>query len=323
MKLLTIDDFIDILTKVKQRGSNYLFSKLTLSRMSRTKASFNQQKIIHSNWWLVPKVRKRWNSLITGNENQTYEEYMMTKVFKNETKLKLLSIGSGVCSHELKLAEYENFEEILCVDLAQNRLNEAKKVALIKGLNNIHFLCANFLKHNFKKKYYDIVFFHQSLHHFNNVETLITTKILDFLKHNGKVVINEYVGANRLQFPKNQIKSINKGLKIIPKKYRTRFKTGQVKNNFYGSGIIRMILADPSECIDSANILPCLHKYFYPLIEKNYGGNILMNVLKDISHHFIKTDEEKEKILDELFQLEDNYLKSNKSDFVFGVFQKK
>ena len=53
--------------------------------------------------------------------------------------MKLLSIGSGVCSHELKLAEYDNFEEIVCVDLAQNRLNEAKEVALSKGLKNMHF----------------------------------------------------------------------------------------------------------------------------------------------------------------------------------------
>lgn len=323
MKIITIDDLIDLFTKSKQRGLDYLFSKLTLNRMSRTKITFNQQKIIHSNWWIVPMVRKRWNKLITGNENQTYEEYMMTKILHNEKKLKLLSIGSGVCSHELKLAEYDNFEEILCVDLAQNRLNEAKEVALTKGLKNIHFVCVDFLKHNFKNEYYDIIFFHQSLHHFNHVEDLIKTKISDYIKPNGKVVINEFVGATRMQLPKNQIKAINKGLKIIPKKYRTRFKTGQVKNNFYGSGIIRMILADPSECIDSANILPSLHKYFNPLVEKDYGGDILMNVLKDISHHFIETNEEKEKILTALFEFEDNYLKSNKSDFVFGVYQKK
>ena len=48
-----------------------------------------------------------------------------------------------------------------------------------------------------------------------------------------------------------------------------------------------------------------------------------MNVLKDISHHFVVINTEKEKILTSLFQFEDEYLKSNKSDFVFGVYQKK
>ena len=69
--------------------------------------------------------------------------------------------------------------------------------------------------------------------------------------------------------------------------------------------------------------MPSLHNYFNPLIEKYYGGNILMNVLKDISHHFVETNKEKEKILNNLFEFEDDYLKSNKSDFVFGVYQKK
>tara|TARA_B100001059_G_scaffold85523_3_gene83675 strand:- start:12231 stop:12533 length:303 start_codon:yes stop_codon:yes gene_type:complete len=100
-------------------------------------------------------------------------------------------------------------------------------------------------------------------------------------------------------------------LKIIPKKFKPRFKTGQLKNNFYGSGIIRMILADPSECIDSASIIPSLHKDFNPIVEKGFGGNILMNVLKDLSHHFVDTNEEKIEILNALFEFEDDYLKSN------------
>ena len=67
-----------------------------------------------------------------------------------------------------------------------------------KGLHNIRFVCANFFKHDFQNEYYDIVFFHQSLHHFNNVEQVLTTKISNCLKPNGKVVINEFVGATRM-----------------------------------------------------------------------------------------------------------------------------
>jgi len=323
MKLISVDDFIDLYSKGKQRGLDFLLSKLTFSNLSRTKSTFNQTKIIHSNWWIVPLVRKRWNKLVSGDENKTYEEYMMTELLHKEKNLKLLSIGSGVCSHELKLAEYNNFEEIVCVDLAQNRLNEAQKAAQKKGLNNIHFVCADFFKHDFQNEYYDIVFFHQSLHHFNNVEQVLTTKISNCLKPNGKIVINEFVGATRMQLPKSQIKAINDALKIVPKKFKSRFKTGQLKNNFYGSGIIRMILADPSECIDSASIIPSLHKHFNPIVEKGFGGNILMNVLKDLSHHFVDTNDEKEKILNALFEFEDHYLKSNNSDFMFGIYQKK
>ena len=83
-----------------------------------------------------------------------------------------------------------------------------------------------------------------------------------------------------------------------------------------------MIVADPSECIESETILSNIHKKFYPIIEQPIGGNILMNVLKDISHNFIPLDDEKKKILEKLFDFEDKYLEQNTSDFIFGVYKK-
>lgn len=82
-----------------------------------------------------------------------------------------------------------------------------------------------------------------------------------------------------------------------------------------------MIIADPSECIDSSSIMPSIHTHFKTIIEKPYGGNILMSALRDISHHFYKLDDEKELILNNLFNIEDEYLKNNQSDFVFGIYQ--
>tara|TARA_Y100000766_G_scaffold120279_1_gene103338 strand:- start:26055 stop:27026 length:972 start_codon:yes stop_codon:yes gene_type:complete len=323
MKIITKDDFIDLFSKCKQRGIEYVLSKLTLNRLSRTKSSFNQSKIIHSNWWIIPLVRKRWNILITGKADKTYEEYMMTEVFQDKKKLKLLSIGSGSCSHEITLAKYDNFEEIVCVDLAQNRINEAKEIAKKLCLKKIKFVCEDIFKYKIEDDYYDIIFFHQSLHHIKKVDNFLKTKVSSWLKLNGNVVINEFVGENRMQLSKYQINTINKALEIIPIKYKSRFKTGHIKTKFYGSGILRMMLADPSECVDSSNIIKSLHKHFNPIVEKGFGGNIIMNVLKDISHHFVENNKEKEKILKKLFEFEDAYLKSNKSDFVFGIYQKK
>lgn len=59
------------------------------------------------------------------------------------------------------------------------------------------------------------------------------------------------------------------------------------------------------------------------ITESNFGGNLLINVLKDLSHHFVELDPGKELILNQLFELEDDYLKLNKSDFVFGIYQLK
>ena len=84
-----------------------------------------------------------------------------------------------------------------------------------------------------------------------------------------------------------------------------------------------MRIADPSECIDSSSILPTLRGYLNPLVEKAYGGNILMHALKDIAHHFIDERIETDEVLERLFEFEDRYLKDNESDFWFGVYEKK
>ncbi|WP_299779158.1 class I SAM-dependent methyltransferase [uncultured Formosa sp.] len=321
-RLITKDDIRDSLIKGQQRGWDFIFSKLISSNTSRTKTAFSKSAKISSNWWNIPEVKKRWNKKISDNENINYEEYLLNTILKNKKDLKLLSLGSGECYHEIELAHQDNFNKITCVDFTPIRISEAKKAAQKEKLKNIEFVCADIENYNIQKNYYDIVLFNASLHHLKNVESLLSKKINYCLKDAGLLIINEYVGPSRLQFTKFQLKKINEAIITIPKKFRKNFNSSIYKNNFSGPGIIRMIIADPSECIDSENIMPTIHKHFETIIEKPYGGNILMNVLKDISHHFIVLNDEKKEVLDKLFLLEDDYLIHNNSDFIFGVYKK-
>ena len=325
MRLVTIDDFRDIYFKMKQRGFNFILSKLHPFGQARTKYAYNQQNALVSEWHIIPQVIKRKNKLITGNENVDYNEYLMTEIFAGKSNLRLLSLGSGTSNREIRLASYPNFSEIVCVDIAKNQLNKAKEIALKNNLNNIRFVCADideYLKD--KRSNFDIVLFNQSLHHFKNVDFLISHQIFGVLKNGGNLIINEYVGKNRLQYSSEQIKAINEALKLIPDKYKKIFGTNITKKKFYGLGLLRMIIADPSECIDSKSILPAIHSSFKTVIEKPYGGNIIMGTLKNIAHNFLTSDSDmgKEHILDALFAFEDDYLKKNQSDFIFGVYEK-
>ncbi|KAA3622371.1 MAG: class I SAM-dependent methyltransferase [Flavobacterium sp.] len=321
-RYLTVDDITDVLHKSKQRGVGFLLSKLNIFGLKRTEKTFDQLDYESADWWIVPKVVERWNKLNTGNPNMDYKEFFVTNYLQNKTGLRLISLGSGASHHEIELAKYANFEEIICIDIAKNRLLEAEVKAQQLNLKNIKFICADINNYNIPEEYFDVVFFHASLHHFNHIEHFVKTTIKNSLKPNGLLVINEFVGATRLQFPKHQIAKINEALRIIPKKYRSRYKSNLLKSRYYGSGIYRMIVADPSECIDSESILPAIHSNFETVLERPYGGNILMSALKDISHHFVELDSEKNKVLDELFLLEDEYLTNHASDFVFGIYRK-
>jgi ubiquinone/menaquinone biosynthesis C-methylase UbiE len=324
MKIITLDDFIDTYFKIIQRGRRFFFSKFTFNDEKRTMSAFDNTSFISSYFWSIPKVLERWNILITGNANINYIEYLSQDFLKNKSELKLLSLGSGICNREIELAEHSNlFKEVVCVDIAENLLQIAARNAAKKNVCNIKFITKNIYDFKFKENYYDIVFFKSSLHHFDKIENFLSGKIKHTLKSDGFLIINEFVGATRHQFSQNQITAINEAISVIPKKFRTRFKSKFHKNKYRGVGILRMIMADPSECIDSGSIMPSIHKHYNTIVEKPYGGNLLMSALRDISHHFFELNEEKAQILNQLFLLEDNYLKENQSDFMFGIYANK
>lgn len=322
MALVTLEDFRDIYLKGVQRGMPFLLSKLSLSGKRRTKSSFNETDIRIDSWSMIPAVRRRFNLLITGDENMTYEEYLSGKLIPSGQKIRMLSVGSGVCSHEIRLATLNPHWDITCVDFSEQLIEEASRIATEKGLENMRFVVADILTYPLAENSFDLVFFNESLHHFKNMEGFLQ-RIHQVLIPSGWLVINEYVGANRMLYPKHQIEAINQGLDLIDKPYRQMFCSNLYKNKYYGSGRLRMIISDPSECVESEHILPSIHAIFSIKEEKSYGGNILMPLLKDLSHHFLELDGQKQLVLQQLFDFEDHYLQSYPSDFVFGVYEKK
>ena len=319
MKIISTEDIRDIYLKSIQRGSRFVYSKLSFSEERRTKISFNSTNIDGSNWWHIPLVKNRWNFMITGNKDITYEKYVSEKL--SDKKIKMLSIGSGVCSHELEFAKLNPNWEITCIDFSEKLLESAELTANKEGLRNIQFLANDIYKYDLPTNFYDIILFHSSLHHFKHLEKFLN-KVHNALILSGKLIINEYVGANRLQYSKMQLAEINKCLALLDKKQRKMYRSNICKNRYYGPGILRMIISDPSECIESEKILPVIYSKFKTIEERGYGGNLLMPVLKDISHHFIEPDETIKKSLYRIFDYEDNYLKHNKSDFVFGIYER-
>lgn len=320
-RIFTKDDLIDLYTKIKLRGTHFILSKFNLDSTKRTKSAFNELEINAAHSWIIPRVHERWNKLISGEPNQNFKQFLVSNFLNSSNNIKMLSLGSGRCEHELELAKHSNFEEIVCMDISDSLISNAKKNAKKNNLNNIYFKVENAYKYSFPKDYFDVVFFHASLHHFENINHFLNDKVKHTLKKDGLLIINEFVGANRLQYPKNQILAINKCLDLIPQKFKKRYKLNLYKNKYYGSGLLRMIIADPSECVDSSSIIPVIHNNFNTIYEKPFGGNILVPALKDLAHHFVDLNKEKDEVLSKLFEFEDCYLKTHNSDYIFGIYK--
>ena len=320
--IINIDDFYDLYYKIQQQGLNVITNRIGISQKSRIKRLWDKNNNPPINWWAIPQVEKRWNKLISNNCNINYQDYFIEKYLKNKENLILLSPGCGNGIKEIKYARHSQFKLVECFDMSSKQVNIAKENARKKSLKNMMFSINDLATFKFKKNHYDVIIFDMILHHIKDVSSILE-KVKYSLKNDGLLLVNEYVGPNRFQYTKEQLIKSNQILKKIPKNYRKRWNSHSFKTTVYKPGILRMILADPSEAINSESILPSLNKMFSLIEEKLYGGNLLHLILNDISHHFISVNSETIELLNYLFEKEDEFIKKYKvSDFAFCIYKK-
>ncbi|HPR30437.1 MAG TPA: class I SAM-dependent methyltransferase [Prolixibacteraceae bacterium] len=320
---LSFGDWIDLYFKLRQKRYRKLILGFNRQGKERTAAKWNSQ-LLSSDFWMIPEVRKRWNEKCTGHPDREYEDYFVQRYLPQSRNLRMLSVGCGSGARERKFARFPQFASIEGIDLAEKRIDEARKEASVLNLHQVHYHAGDFLNHPFACGTYDVVLFHSSLHHFNHLSQLIPEKVLPLLKPGGYLVLFEYTGPNRLQWSRRQLKRVNEILSMLPERYRKRRGNSALKRKAYRPGWIRMLLVDPSEAPDSESILPEIHRHFRTLEEKHVGWNLTHVLFKDIAHNFLQNDEETRRWIDFVFEKEDAFLKeTGHSDAVFGIYQKK
>ncbi len=323
--LFNKNDFLRVAEKIRQGYFNKVLSKLTAGKLNRVKESWKHTETNQSNWWDVPEVISRWNLLITGNPNLSPQEYYSKKYFSQKKNLNGLSIGCGTGHNELKWVKSANFERLAAHDLSKERIVYAKNQADGEGYSHIlEFFVSDFFDIKVRENEYDIIVAEGSVHHLKPVEKVVQ-RIKRMLKKDGYLIVNDFVGPSRFQWTDRQLEIVNGLLKIIPPRYRRRIHSGSIKNQHYKPGRLSMILNDPSEAVESSNILPSIKEHFDIVELKEYGGTILHILLNEIAHNFIPVNEESKRILQLCFEVEESMLnmKEIQSDYVFLVAKKK
>lgn len=318
---ISIGDFVDVYHKVRQKGLGFVFSKLNLSSTSRIQSKWDSFQS-SSDFWIIPTIQKRWNCMISGNENMEYEEYVFHKYLQGKSNLKLLSVGCGEGIHERNFAKHDCFSAIEATDISEKSIIKARILAKENNLS-INYRSGDFKQLVYDNNSFDVILFSSSLHHFEDVSTFLKNNVKPLLNENGILVINEYVGPNRLQWTNQQLKKANELLKELPMNYKLLYDNKTIKKKVYRPGIFRMLLVDPSEAPDSANIVSALNSNFKVLEQTNLGWNILHILLKGIAHNFCNDEKETQDLLTNLFSEEDQFVTETKSsDAIFGVYQK-
>lgn len=318
MKLISYSDFIELREKMLSTQLSFFLKKLQIVKSKRSQAHWNETYIPPTNWWNIPAVRDRWNQKITGNPTLSYVDYLINNYCIKWHRPRMLSVGCGTGSQEILFCQTHIFEKITAIDFAENNIQTARSKTNDPSL---HFIHSSFEAFQTNESF-DLILFHSSLHHLNNLENVML-KLQSLLKKDGLIIIHEYTGPNRINWNREQLAVCNKLLKSLPPTHNRFFASGKTKRKQTAPGWIRMVLSDPSEAVESQAIIPLLQIHFQELELKGYGGNILTPLLKGISHHFIENNSLNTQLLELLFKAEDEFLLSHTDDYHFGIYKKR
>lgn len=234
-------------------------------------------------------------------------------------------MGCGEGQKVLHWARTGLFERIEAYDLSEERLQKARRMARENGLQHcIDYRAADVNQMDLPESHYDVVFIEHALHHFSPLLPLLE-RISRWLAPEGYFVFDEYVGPSRFQWTESQLRLANSVRLLIPERFRAHVIDGRTDKRVIRPSRLSMILKDPSEAVQSADILPLAARIFKVVEVRGYRGALLHLVLEGIAHHFVSEDPDALSCLHLLFQIEDFLTQTGQiqDDFAVGIYRKK
>jgi len=218
---------------------------------------------IHTSWMEDLRVRIRINTMI-GEREMLWPIEWLEKQVGHRRFGRALSIGCGTGPLERQLIERGLCETVDAFDGSVHSLHVARRLAAEQGVGDrIRYFASDFNRPALPRNRYDIVFFHQSLHHVGKLEKLYRAVLLA-LKPEGYLYLDEFVGPSRHEWDRNRIAPHEAVLKTIPDPYRLSDDLP-----------LPVQPDDPSEAIRSGEIMEQLAIGFRVEAMRGYGGNLL------------------------------------------------
>ena len=215
-----------------------------------------------------------------------------------------ISIGGGVGIREMELVNEGIVERFTIYELSSVRIEEGQKLAARLGLTDrVEFVMGDGLKASAGKKY-DLVHWHAALHHMFDTRAALRWS-RDVLNPGGAMYLHEYVGPIRMQYTDEMLDWAMTMRAMIPSAYLTRPGLPAIDLKITRLSAAEIAAKDPSECVDSENILPGLKEVFPDALLWTLGGVGYLIALKGLISRFDETKEEDCHWLNAIMTLDD------------------
>jgi predicted SAM-dependent methyltransferase len=121
------------------------------------------------------------------------------------------------------------------------------------------------------RRSYDLVLFHQSLHHVSSIEKLLS-RVGPALAEDGLLAMDEWTGPSRDEWDEGRLEPLRRLFAELPESWR---RWPQLK--------APIEYEDPSEAVCSSEILPAVRRLFHVIVERPYGGHIVPILLSQMA----------------------------------------
>jgi SAM-dependent methyltransferase len=231
-------------------------------------SSFWDREVVerhHVEWMSLPAVRAYLNRAIGGDAPRWPIDWFQSWLHGRRFA-RALSIGCGAGALERDLIRHGLCDTIDAFDGSITSLHLAREAAREFG-NRIRYFAADFNRCALPRRCYDIVFFHQSAHHVARLERLFAD-VLDAVKADGLVYLDEYVGPSRFDWTEERMAPQREFFDAIPAALRRVDRLS-----------LPIQADDPSEAVRSSDIEDALGIGFKVVARRPYGGTLLSIVL--------------------------------------------
>ena len=222
------------------------------------------------NWMADPLVRAAINRRVSGDPNVWPVTALRLRLAHRLPLGSVASIGCGVGGLERSLVEEGITNDLTGVDVSDTALAEARRMAADRGMP-IRYVNADaraFLREH--RGAFDAVFFHQSMHHFDELDDLMDA-VHGALRPSGLLYIDEYVGPSRDAWRWWNLIAANAAYRLMPR--------GTRRPHLVRAPIHR---DDPTEAIRSDEIVGAVERRFRVVDRRDYGGNLLAVVYPNL-----------------------------------------
>ncbi len=210
------------------------------------------------NWWEAGStINAHINRKISGSPEIDWQMYTLQTHFKDRLPLaRCLSLGCGTGNLERKLGHLGAFVQCDAYDVSQRAVALAQADAEQEGLHNIRYQALDVNALALEADTFDAIWLNGAMHHFQALEH-ICAEMKKALKADGLLILFEYVGPNRFQFPERQKEAADLCLHLLPERYR------------------KVVLAPATGTADHASAKPAAAHYLRKVFDKLRDGDLL------------------------------------------------